>query len=108
RVGVVCSRMHLFVVFRRMLETSHSSGGGETYIGQGPSRAHEPALGPVGAGHDMRHAVAHPGGRAADPEVRRFGHVGICVDDRVTAHDIPLSILKGPNIVGALSQAWRI
>ena len=55
RVGVVCSRMHLFVVFGRMLETSHSGGGGQPDIRQGPSRSHQPALSPIAS--RSRHAA---------------------------------------------------
>ena len=37
RLGIVCSRMHLFVVLGRMLETAHSGGRGHTDIRQGPA-----------------------------------------------------------------------
>src|SRR5271166_5566211 len=42
----------------------------------------------------MRHAVAHGGRRAAGPQVRRFGHVGVGVDDCVTTHVIPLPVVS--------------
>jgi hypothetical protein len=80
--------MHLPESLGRVVESSHASGCGHTGTRQGPASAHHPLLAPIGIALYMWHAVAHPRRRTAGPEVCRFRHMGVGVNDGVSAHGI--------------------
>ena len=89
RGGIVRPGVHALVVLGRILEAADAGGGGHSDVRHRAALSDHPSLASIGGGHHVRHAVAHAGGRATGPQVGRFGHVSIGVNDRV-AHRMPL------------------